>query len=156
MRKTRPLSARSVISALVEAGAICATPEGTVAPLAIAIVLADWIEPAMHVAPSPISLRAAFTADAAVDPSSAESILIVMSLTPSLASALFARSTASSALFWNAGPNTAPSPVSESVVPTVSVNPALALRRRRDARPALPPTVAARPPASARTPSQRE
>ena len=72
-----------MIVALVDAGAICATPAGTVAPFAIAIVLADWIEPAMHVAPSPISLRAAFTADVGVDPSSADSILIVMSLTPS-------------------------------------------------------------------------
>ena len=67
---------------------------------------------------------AALTADVGVDPSSAESILIVMSLTPSRRSALFARSTAISALFWNAGPKTAPSPVRESVVPTVSVNPA--------------------------------
>ena len=78
----------------------------------------------MHVAPSPISFRAAFTADVGVEPSSAESTLIVTSLTPSRRSALLAMSTAISALFWNAGPKTAPSPVRERVVPTVSVNPA--------------------------------
>ena len=61
VRLIRPLSSRPVISSLVEAGEISSTPSRIETERATGIVTDDAQEPAMQLAPSPTSLRAAET-----------------------------------------------------------------------------------------------
>src|SRR4051794_23375913 len=61
VRFMRPLSSSGVISSLVEAGEICSTPSLIETERATGIETDDAQEPAMQLAPSETSLRAADT-----------------------------------------------------------------------------------------------
>ena len=66
VRATSPLSSRVEISSAVEAGEISMTPSGIVTERAVGIVSVEAQAPAMQLAPSATSLRAAWVAPCGV------------------------------------------------------------------------------------------